>query len=186
MRLINLTLALLLLVVPEVYAAKLEGVTMPDNIKVEGKSLVLNGIGMREATIFNVDVYVAGLYLESKSNNAEAILKSDQVKRIHLVFQRDVDRDEMMDALQKAFDRNAGAKADELKGHMRKFKSWLQTMKEDTSLTFTHLPGKGLVAAFDGKVRGTIPNDDFARVILAGWLGKEVTDEDLREQLLGK
>jgi hypothetical protein len=36
-------------------------------ITVAGKTLTLNGMGLREATILNIDVYVAGLYVEHPS-----------------------------------------------------------------------------------------------------------------------
>ena len=46
-------------------AATKAGVTMPDSVTVETKTLSLNGLGLREATIFDVDGYVAGLYVEN-------------------------------------------------------------------------------------------------------------------------
>merc|ERR1712065_33437 len=168
------------------YAEEYGGVTMPSTLQVAGKKLVLNGIGMREATIFSVDVYVAGLYLEKKSSDAKAILSANQVKRVHMVFKRDVGRDEMIDALNKAFENNAGDKRSALAGHMKTFAGYLHEMKEGTSTTFTHVPGKGLMVAFQGESQGVIASDDFVRVIFAGWLGDDVADEDLREQLLGK
>ena len=44
-------------------AAELAGVTMPDTDTVEGKTLKLNGLGLRKKMVFKV--YVAGLYLET-------------------------------------------------------------------------------------------------------------------------
>ena len=52
-------------------AAELAGVVMPEQVTVDGKTLVLNGLGLREATFLRVDVYVAGLYLEEKSQDAD-------------------------------------------------------------------------------------------------------------------
>lgn len=43
------------------------GVTMRDTVTVANKQLVLNGMGLREATFLNIDVYVAGLYVDRKS-----------------------------------------------------------------------------------------------------------------------
>ncbi|ACY15067.1 chalcone isomerase family protein [Haliangium ochraceum] len=168
------------------HAGKKAGVSMPNSVTVAGKKLTLNGMGLREATVFNVDVYVAGLYLETKSKDGKSILASDQAKRIHLVFKRDVDRDEMLDALNSAFSKNAGAKKNELKPHMKRFAGWLQNLKEGHSMTLTHVPGEGLSVAFDNKTKGTVQSDEFARVIFAGWLGNKVGDKDLRNQLLGR
>jgi hypothetical protein len=41
------------------------GVSMPASAKAFGEPLVRNGVGVRQATFLNVDVYVAGLYLEN-------------------------------------------------------------------------------------------------------------------------
>ena len=48
-------------------------------LKVGGeRTLKLNGLGLRKKAVFKV--YVGGLYLESPSKNAGAILGSDQAK----------------------------------------------------------------------------------------------------------
>src|SRR5207247_9289332 len=54
-------------------AGELAGVTLPDRIQVDSRTLVLNGMGLREATFLKVDVYVAGLYLETTSSDPGAI-----------------------------------------------------------------------------------------------------------------
>lgn len=166
------------------HAGKKAGVTMPDTVSVAGKNLVLNGMGLREKAF--IDVYVAGLYLEAKSSDANAILDGKTTKRIHLVFKRDVDRDQMVEALNEAFNKNAGDKKAALKDHMKTFSGWLAALPENSSMTMTHVPGQGLTLAINGKDKGTIPNDDFARVIFAGWLGGKAGDGDLKRALLGR
>src|SRR3954471_3133323 len=74
------------------------GVTMADAITVEDRPLVLNGMGVRKATIFRVKVYVAGLYLERRSRSAADIIRSEQTKRLDVVLLRDVDRGDAVDA----------------------------------------------------------------------------------------
>ena len=64
-------LALLLMAVSQpLLARECQGVNLPDQLQVSGKTLQLNGLGLREATIFKVRVYVAGLYLEQKSTDS--------------------------------------------------------------------------------------------------------------------
>jgi hypothetical protein len=46
-------------------AGELEGVSMPDDVSVEGHPLKLNGMGLRKK--FIVNVYVAGLYVEHQN-----------------------------------------------------------------------------------------------------------------------
>ena len=56
-------------------AASLHGKNFADKATVKGSELVLNGIGTRIAFMV-VKVYVAALYVDKKTNNAEEILKS--------------------------------------------------------------------------------------------------------------
>ena len=59
------------------HGAEKEGVSLPDSVPVGDRTLVLNGLGVREATIFNVNVYVAGLYVEAKTKNPSEVIESD-------------------------------------------------------------------------------------------------------------
>src|SRR5437868_3626530 len=81
-------------------AAEISGVKLPDQVTLEGKTLKLNGTGLRQATILKVNVYAAGLYLQSPSGDGEAIANSDQPKSIEMVFMREVSAKQMADAFQ--------------------------------------------------------------------------------------
>ena len=50
-------------------AGELKGVKMEDTLDIEGKKLVLNGMALRKKFIFKV--YVAGLYLPEKEQDAK-------------------------------------------------------------------------------------------------------------------
>ena len=63
------------LVLP-VLAKEVAGVNVPESTTVEGKTLKLNGAGLRKKVVFKV--YVAGLYLETPSKDAAAVISSDQ------------------------------------------------------------------------------------------------------------
>jgi len=49
---------------------EVSGVTLPDTVAFEGKTLKLNGMGLRKKVVFKV--YVAGLYLETPTKDAAA------------------------------------------------------------------------------------------------------------------
>ena len=72
-------------------AAELAGVTLPDTRVVDGKPLLLNGIGLRTYSFLGIKIYVAGLYLPQRSDSAEAILNSPEPKLLEIHFLRDVD-----------------------------------------------------------------------------------------------
>lgn len=167
-------------------AGKKAGITMPDTITVEGKTLVLNGLGMREATFLKVDVYVAGLYLEKKSSDAAAIIASREIKRVHMKFKRDVDRDDMRDALQEGFNKNAGKNKAALKSRMSTIKKWMEKIREGGTMTLTYVPDKGIEVMVNGKRKGVLPGDDFARMLLSIWLGPKPPNKGLKMGLLGR
>ncbi len=183
-RLSSLVLAFVLTTLPALAGEK-GGVQMPDNIQVEGKALVLNGMGIREATVLNVDVYVAGLYLESKSQDAAAILGSTQTKRLVLKFVREVEKEKITEAWTEGFQRNAADKLPALQDRVNTLNSWMTGMAVGDSMHFTYVQGKGIEVTVKGASKGTIPGDDFARAFLSIWLGKP-PNKGLKAGLLGK
>ena len=89
----------------DLHAASLAGVTLPDTVQVGGKTLALNGLGLRKK--FVVKVYVAGLYLEQKSSDADAIIKSEAPKQIVMHFLHGASKSQMADAFEESFNNNA-------------------------------------------------------------------------------
>ena len=87
-------------------------------------------------------VYVGGLYLESPSKDAGAILASDQAKAIRMHFLRDLTKAQLVEAFQEGFEANAKDKAAQ-KAAFDKMLALVPDVKEGDTLTFTYLPGKG-------------------------------------------
>ncbi len=168
-----------------VRARERAGVTLPDHATVEGKTLVLNGMGLRKATWLRVKVYVAGLYLEEKSLDADAILRPERTKRIVLVFVRAVGREDLLKAWDESFKENAGGDFAALEGRIATFHGWMpnRVAKGDT-FAFTYLPGTGVLVTVKNETRGTIPGADFARSLFANWLGERTPSPALKAGLL--
>src|ERR1700736_4562188 len=83
-------------------AVEVAGVKVPDTVTVEGKTLKLNGAGLRTKVVFKV--YVAGLYLENPSKDPAAIISSDQVKAIRLSIQRSLKGSQVSEAIEEGFE----------------------------------------------------------------------------------
>jgi hypothetical protein len=178
---------LLLLLGSTAGARKRSGVEMPDRVTVAGKRLVLNGMGVREATVFNVNVYVAGLYLERPSSDPAEILASPQVMRIHMRFVRDVSRGDIVDAWNEGFAKNVGDSAEPaLRERLARLSSWMTSVDDGDTFTFTWIPGKGTEVVVNGATKGVIPGDDFGKALFAIWLGPHPPNKGLKKGLLGK
>ncbi len=167
-------------------AGELAGVTLPDQVTVEGKTLLLNGMGLREATFLKIDVYVAGLYLGEKSKDADAIVESDKTRRIVMKFVRHVGRKDLVKAWTEGFDKNAGKDRAGLEERLATLNAWMVDIAKGDTLTFTYAPGKGLEGEVRGQSKGTIAGADFARVFFRIWLGPAPPNPGLKAGLLGQ
>src|SRR5262245_13978360 len=99
-------LAAVLLLPVAARAKEVAGVNFPATVQAGGKTLTLNGAGLR--TRFMFKVYAIGLYLEHPSTDARAILAADEVRRAELHMLRSVSAAEMAEAIGEAFNANAG------------------------------------------------------------------------------
>ena len=167
-------------------AGELAGVTLPDRITVDSKTLVLNGMGLREATWLKVDVYVAGLYLETPSSDPEAIIGSEATKRLVMRFVRAVDRDALLKGWNEGFENSAGPSAAVLRDRIATFESWVSDMAKGESLSVTYRPGTGVQVEIKGEAKGTVPGADFAQALFRIWLGPSPPNAGLKQGLLGK
>jgi hypothetical protein len=166
------------------YARECIGVDLPDEVTVDDHKLVLNGMGVRLATIFHVKVYVAGLYVETPSSDPKTVTSLDAVKRVVLVFVRSVSEDDMTKAIQEGFEKAAGEGVAKLQPSIDDFKKLLPTFKKGDRLTLTFRPGQGVEVVAPGR-RGTVRGGDFARALLWIWLGPKPPNAALKEGMLG-
>jgi Chalcone isomerase-like len=100
-KLIALAFSLSLVAGSTALAKEVAGVTVPDSITVEGKTLRLNGAGIRKKAIFKV--YVGVLYVENPSKDAAAVTSSDQVKRMQLSVLRSLSSQQVNEAIEEGF-----------------------------------------------------------------------------------
>lgn len=165
------------------FAKERAGVQAADTVTVEGKTLKLNGLGLRTKAIFKV--YVLALYLETPSKNPQAIIQSDQIKRVQMVLLRSVDKAKIVDAIREGFSRNNQAQLPALKSRLDTLANVIPDLKEGNQLVFTYVPGKGTLVQAPGGKTATLEGKDFADALFSTWLGKIPADEDLRDELLG-
>jgi hypothetical protein len=171
-------------VMMELRAASLAGVTLPDSQQVAGKTLVLNGLGLR--TKFMVKVYVAGLYLEQKSSDANAIIKADAPKRIVLRFVHNASKSQMTDAFTESFNDNTPDAMKTMKPDIDKLLGAIDAVKVGDQMVFTYIPGTGTTFAQNGEDKVTIPGATFGQVMFSVWLGPKPPTADCKAGLLGR
>lgn len=167
---------------PAALAGELSGVTLPDTLKAGEKTLKLNGLGLRKKAVFKV--YVGGLYLETASKDAGAILASDQAKAIRMHFLRDLTKAQLVEAFQEGFEGNVKDRAAQ-KAAFDKMLALVPDVKEGSTLTFAYLPGKGTTLSAGNKELGVFEGKGFAGAVFSIWLGPKPPSEDLKKGMLG-
>ena len=166
------------------HAATLAGVTLPDTVQVGGTTLVLNGLGLRKK--FVVKVYVAGLYLEQKSSDSDAIIKAEAPKRIVMQFLRGVSKSQIADAFDESFNDNRPEAKKTLKTDIDRLLGALEDVKEGDQMVFTYVPAKGTTLAINGKEKLTIAAPAFGPLLWSVWLGPKPPNADLKKGMLGQ
>lgn len=146
-------------------------INFPSQIQVDGSTLTLNGLGMRQATVFKVDVYVAALYLAKTSSDANAILGAVAPYELILHFVRNVSADDIEKSWREGFARNAGAQLPAFNERIAKLTAWMMDIKTGQRLQFFFKPGVGVEVNVNGTVKGTVSGDDFGKAFLSIWLG---------------
>ena len=176
-------LAVIALGISSVAVAKeSDGVTLPDSITVEGRTMTLIGMGLRTRMMFKV--YVAGLYAEKPTFNAEKFIASDQAKGITLHLVRDLNKEKIIEAIQDGFAKNSKDQLPALQGRLDQLAAAVPDLKSGQELSLTYIPGKGTLVGGVGKPT-VIEGADFAQALFSVWLGKDPADSDLKRKLLG-
>jgi Chalcone isomerase-like len=168
--------------------AEVEGVKLDPTAQVGGAALQLNGAGVRTRAVFKV--YVAGLYVPAKANNAAALLAQKGPRRVAITMLRNVDADTFSGALSEGLQKNlsdaqfAGFKA-QIDTLTANFKAAGEAKKGDV-IHLDFAPDAGTRVVVNGKAQGSaIAGEDFYTALLRIWLGDKPVDGDLKKGMLG-
>ncbi len=164
-------------------AASLEGINFADKVSVEGKDLVLNGIGIRKATFLKIKVYLGALYLDQKTKDPNAFLQTTSPKQIVMHFVRDVDAKKLREAFTEGMEA-ANKNHEAFKAQLDKFNSFIPDVVKNDLITITFY-NDGVQTNSKGKVSEKIMGGDFSKALLNIWFTNP-RDENLKSGLLGQ
>lgn len=165
---------------PAAHAATCAGVTLPDHARDATTALTLNGMGVRRATLFRVQVYVAGLYLAAPARTAAAVLAEIPPARLVLHFTRGVTASQIRDAWHEGFATAPPALAPGIAA----LDAMMRDVRNGEDMVFAFTPA-GVTVTIGGTPRGTVPGPAFSRALLTIWLGPSPPNPALRDGLLG-
>jgi len=167
------------------WGAEIEGVKLPETVQLEGKTLQLNGAGIRSKFFF--DIYVAALYLEQKSSDAKAVVMGTGPKRVSMDFLYDeVSKEKLTDGWNSSFAGNLTAQQLQvLQERLNRFNSFFVTSHKGDRIIFDFLSSGATQMSINGHAAGSIAGADFQQALLSVWLGKTPADKALKQAMLG-
>jgi Chalcone isomerase-like len=168
-------------------ALELKGVKVDETAQVDGSALVLNGAGLRQKMVFKV--YVAGLYLAQKTNEASAVINDSGNKRVSMYFLRELDAETLLKGMNEGFtDNNSATDMATIEPQMQSFRQMMTSAKEVKKgdvivLDFTPA---GTQVNINGKSLGLVKGEAFNKALLRVWLGNKPVDAALKKGMLGQ
>lgn len=167
----------------------LAGVKLTYSLELRGKTVQLNGAGIRHRATFKI--YTAGLYLVSKAATPEDVLASHGPKRIAITILPDINAEELGRLFVRGVEDNSsrGDLSALIPGLMRvsQIFSEQKQLKKGDAFEIDWIPSIGTVITIKG-----VEQDDpikevaFYNAVLRIWLGSAPADGKLKEALLGR
>ena len=156
---------------------------MADTAEVGGKSLVLNGMGLREK--YFIDVYVGGLYLPQKTTSESQAIDDDVPKRLvmHFVYSK-VTKDQLVETFEEGVQNVPNSAA--VLPKFQELYGMLSDVARDDRIDFTYVPQQGTEVVVRGETKGTIAGADFMHALWAIYLGTSPPTAKLKRGLLGQ
>lgn len=162
-------------------------VVFPATMAVNGKSLLLNGAGIRYKAMFQV--YAMGLYLEQAATTAEDASAPRGCKRVAATLLRNVNATELGNMFTKGMlDNNPSATTTQLLPTMARMGdmfSRFKMLQAGDQFMVDRLPGKGMVLTVKGEAQHEPFEEAFFDALLNMWLGPKPADQQLKVALLG-
>ncbi len=158
---------------------------IPPNISVAGKPLVLNGVGSR--TKFIITVYHAGLYLQKKSKDANAIITANEPMAVRLkIISGFANSKKVTHGINTGFKNSTGGNTAPIQAQINQFLAVFKApIKKGDVFEFAYTPSAGTKVSKNGKGVTVIKGMPFKKALFGIWLSKHPAQASLKRQMLG-
>jgi hypothetical protein len=175
----------LIIMSPASNAKEIEGINLPESLEVAKSKLILNGAGVRSK--FFIDLYVGGLYLQNKINNAEEIIAGDEPMAIRLhIISSMITSKKMENAYREGFENATEGDTEPIKSQIEKFISvFKEKIEENDIFDLIYLPGKGLEIYKNSEFKSKIEGLAFKQALFGIWLSDKPAQKSLKKEMLG-
>ncbi len=177
-------LAMLMMPLP-VLAIEIGGITLPDVVQSEPE-LMLNGAGIR--TKFILKIYVAGLYLVDKNDNAAKIISAEEPMAIRLhILSPKLTSEKLTKATEIGFDNSTGGNVSGIAVEIEQFLAvFSDEISVDDVFQFLYTPEIGTIVTKNDLEITIIDSSEFKKALFGIWLSDKPAQAHLKGALLGR
>jgi hypothetical protein len=182
-----MTVLMALMLIPLTAQTKINGIVMPNVMKVDGKYLKLNGGGVREKMF--LDLYVGALYLQEKTSDAHKIISDNKPMAIKLrIISGMVNKSNMEEAIREGFEKSTKNNVAPIKSKIDQLidKGFATEIVKGDMFDLIYVPGVGTKLLKNNKLLVTIDGLGFKKALFGIWLCDQPADANLKTKMLGK
>lgn len=167
-------------------ALTVEGVDVPGQITVAGRSIPLNGAGVRTVKLAFIPIkaYVAAFYAPSPLTSAEAVLNAEGPLVFTFTFLQGVGQGQVTEAWNAQFAASATFTYPGLAADQARFVGFFGPL-EKGGVERVELVGSDTRVFDGGALKGTISGRNFQKAFLSLWFGSKPVMPSLKQSLLG-
>lgn len=175
-----------LLITPIFAQTTISGVTLPQIQSINDATLTLNGAGLREKLW--IDLYVAGLYSESKMSDAKEIVNSKESMNIHIeIVSGLITRENFLEAVNEGFEKSTGGNTAKFSSEIAAFvSSFSDEIVKGDKIDISWNAEKGVIVIKNGKAFPSINGLEFKKALFGIWFGEKPADKKLMKGMLGE
>ena len=171
-------------------AREVEGVDLPDEVRLAQDTPPLRLVGAGVFRFFFLRYYVCGLYLAEGVSGAEAAVRTDRPRRVGLVALRRISAFEFLWGLDRGLaDNTSEQELKELAPLLEALRSAIRgigTLAAGARVGIDYLPGTGTRIVVDNQIRGgPIVGKALNDALIKVWIGQRPLDTSLKDLLLG-
>ena len=166
------------------FAAEVDGVKLKDTMNCGGTEVPLIAAGLRDATIFNIRVYVLAMYAPGQVTS----LTDPNVEKRPMCFEvhylRDVEKEKVDEAWEYQFKESSEYEYPKLKEDIKLLQKFFGEIKKDKGIHLFEILENSTKVYETGVYKGEIPGKEFGKNFISVFYGKNPPTKKLREALM--
>jgi hypothetical protein len=164
-------------------AKVIENRNLPDSYTIGGKSLLLNGAGIRKKLF--IKIYIGALYLPSKVKSAEVALASGYpgVIKMHFLYSK-LEPQKIVETFAEGLKSNSPElSADKTQKFLSLF---TYPLSKDDVMDLVITDKNNVEVIYNGKKAGSAVSDGLGTAVMKIFLGNNPADKDMKAKMLGE